>query len=154
MKRRFLNRSQDDSPGVMDISSLVDICFLLLIYFIVTSVIMPREADLPTGMGGTPTDDPIHVDPIAIAIDATGQVFVDDGSQRVPMDLDSSVRALPLLEDRLRIYQQGAQASGQSCMVIIDAHDNVTTQRVVDVLNTLAGLKIRKVTFKDPQEGE
>ena len=155
MKRRFLKRSQDDSLAVMDISSLVDICFLLLIYFIVTSVITPAERDLPMGPPSQePTTTLMDLDPLFIHINQTGQVFVDDGSQKMPMDSDSTVRELPLLEDCLRMYQQGANASGQECMVVIDAHDEVTTQRVVDVLNTLAGLDIEKVTFRDPADSE
>ena len=36
---------QEPEPE-LDISSLIDVCFLLLIYFLVTSTITPRETDL------------------------------------------------------------------------------------------------------------
>lgn len=154
MKRNRTSRIENDSYGSMDISSLVDICFLLLIYFIVTSTVMPAERDLPMGPPGREGEGPkIDIEPLLISIDAVGQVSADQGSQMVPLDSDPTARELPLLEDLLRIYQQGAKASGQDCMVIIDAADGVKHQRVVDVLNALAGQNISKVTFHDRDDG-
>lgn len=151
MKRRHLNRAQADSAGVMDISSLVDICFLLLIYFLVTSVITPPERDLPMGApGDRPDGPPVQIEPMTVSINASGEIFSVESSQMMPLDADSSVRRLPLLEDRLKFYQQAVEAMGEKCLVIIEAHDEVKTQRVVDVLNTLAGLEISNVSFKDP----
>lgn len=151
MKRRHLNRMQVDSAGVMDISSLVDICFLLLIYFIVTSVITPAERDLSVGMGGKPNDLPVEVDPMWISIDASGQVFSGTEANRAALDMDSSVRELPLLEQTLQMYQNGIKATGGDCMVVIDAHDEVRHQRLVDVLNVLVGMNINKVTFRETE---
>jgi hypothetical protein len=39
-------RSRRRCQPALDISSLIDVCFLLLIYFLVTSTITPRETDL------------------------------------------------------------------------------------------------------------
>ncbi len=46
MRRKRNVHVNDDEPA-LDISSLIDVCFLLLIYFIVTSTMQPREQDLP-----------------------------------------------------------------------------------------------------------
>ena len=46
MARHKKSIVQDEGNPELDISSLIDVCFLLLIYFIVTSTITPREQDL------------------------------------------------------------------------------------------------------------
>ena len=149
MKRNRTQRIEIDSPGNMDISSLVDVCFLLLIYFIVTTTIVPRERDLPVG---PPGDTPItasDVDSYLIHISAAGQISSGEPHERVALDADASVRDLPLLKSSLEFYQQGTRAAGGECFVVIDADGEATSQRVVDVLNTLAGLGLDKVTFSD-----
>ena len=44
-RKKIAEALEDDEPG-LDISSLIDVCFLLLIYFLVTTTIQPREQDL------------------------------------------------------------------------------------------------------------
>ena len=151
MKRNRLARIENDGPGALDISSLVDICFLLLIYFIVTTTIVPAERDLPMGPPSDQPDkiEPIDIEPLEISINALGEVYINEGAQLLPLDMDSSVRDLPLLEDRLRIYRQAATAMNEKCLVVIVADGEVKHQRVVDVLNALAGMEIKNVSFRD-----
>lgn len=44
IKKKIGNRDEDVAG--LDISSLIDVSFLLLIYFLVTSTLDPREGDL------------------------------------------------------------------------------------------------------------
>ena len=46
MARHRKYEAEEESDPALDISSLIDVCFLLLIYFLVTSTITPRETDL------------------------------------------------------------------------------------------------------------
>ena len=46
MARHKRRAKEAASEPELDISSLIDVCFLLLIYFLVTSTITPREQDL------------------------------------------------------------------------------------------------------------
>ena len=154
MKRNRLSRIENEGPGAMDISSLVDICFLLLIYFIVTTTIVPRERDLPVGTPRDGREMDVVVQPYMINIDASGQISSGEEVNQVPLDADASVRDLPLLTASLEFYQQGVRAAGEECLVVINADGEATSQRVVDVLNALAGLNINKVTFTDWQEEE
>ncbi len=154
MKRNRLARIETDSPGSMDISSLVDICFLLLIYFIVTTTIVPRERDLPISAPRDGRNPEVEVDPYLIRIDADGSIFNGADVDRTPLDTDASVRDLPLLKASLEFYRQGTRAAGEESLVVIDADGEVTSQRVVDVLNTLAGLKMDKITFSDWSDEE
>ena len=46
MAKRKRYRPDGDNDPELDISSLVDVAFLLLIYFLVTSTLRPDETDL------------------------------------------------------------------------------------------------------------
>ena len=78
MPRRRKYSPEGAKDPELDISSLVDVAFLLLIYFLVTSTLKKDETDLsivlPTSI---PTDNPDPVDPLAILIEADGRVIVD-----------------------------------------------------------------------------
>ncbi|MBG7607508.1 MAG: biopolymer transporter ExbD [Verrucomicrobia bacterium] len=49
---------ESDTEPQLDISSLIDVCFLLLIYFLVTCTIQPREQDLLMALP-TPGSSPV-----------------------------------------------------------------------------------------------
>lgn len=155
MNRKYLNRLEQDSQAGIDISSLIDICFLLLIYFITTTVILPAEKDLRMGHG-LPGEDKIGlaIDPLQININPNGLISEGQGFSEMQLDADPGVRDLHLLESRLDTHLQVASAAGQELMVVINADDGAQTQRVVDVLNSLAGKKIKRVTFMDPDDRE
>jgi len=155
MKRRLRNRLEADASLGFDISSLIDVCFLLLIYFIVTSVILPRESDLDIGPPGErPTKWVVTVEPFLITIESSGAVCCGEGAQRELLDSDVSVRELPLLVGQLEFYKSGLEAAGSKPLVVIEAADEASHQRVVDVLNALAEVGIEKVSFRDPQKSD
>jgi len=136
---------KEADPG-LDMSSLIDVSFLLLIYFIVTSTLDPKEADLgmtmPTSSG--PGTD-VEIDQMTIEVNSSGQVVVNDEV----LDTDPKSRAVPMLLDRLKTYKQSADLTGSDPMVIIAADDAAKGQRFIDVLNALANeeVKINKVTI-------
>jgi biopolymer transport protein ExbD len=139
-----------DSPAI-DISSMIDVCFLLLIYFLVTSTIKPRESDLDMKLPGPYpiTSAQTEIDPLFIRIDASGGIFTGIDAGRRSMDTDTSVRDLPLLAGELNLYASAARAANSTPLVQIHADDDASQQRVIDVLNVLAGTGISSVTFTD-----
>ncbi len=140
---------EDDEPK-LDISSLIDATFLLLIYFLVTTTIMPREQDVPMSLpAAAPTDTPPDIEPKFIRIDAGGAIYVGTGSSQIPMDSDPDSREVPLLTTDLRSYAEGAKAIGTEPLVQLYVDGEASQQRVIDVLNALAGVNISKVTFTD-----
>lgn len=151
MKRLRKPRLESVSGNPVDISSLIDVCFLLLIYFLVTSVILPRESDISMAAGGRITHDVVEVDPLRVTIDASGQIIVIDGISQESLDKDPASRDLPLLVERLKFYKSGLEAAGHKPLVIIHAEDDCPYQRIIDVLNALAGVGIQSATFADPE---
>jgi biopolymer transport protein ExbD len=144
-------KTQAEAEPTLDVSSLIDVCFLLLIYFIVTSTITPRESDLGMGLAANRpnVDTQVDLDPLFIRIEASGAILTGVDGLDFPMDSDASSRELPLLGSHLDMYAQAARAAGSLPLVRIHADGAATQQRVIDVLNALAGSGISAVAFTD-----
>jgi biopolymer transport protein ExbD len=79
MGRRKKYRPEEESDPELDISSLVDVAFLLLIYFLVTSTLRPDETDLSIVLPSqVPNENPLDIDPIAIVIGPDGSVTYNE----------------------------------------------------------------------------
>ena len=140
-----------DEPPQLDISSLIDVCFLLLIYFLVTSTLVPRETDLDMRLPAQVQSDAQQpeIDPFFIRIDANGTIFMGVGAAQQTLDTDPEARNLPLLSASLELYATAARGANSTPLVQIYADGNASQQRVIDVLNALARVKITSVTFTD-----
>ena len=150
MARHRKYEHAEESDPALDISSLIDVCFLLLIYFLVTSTITPRESDRGMALpAATPSTEQPEIDPLFIRIEASGAIYPGTGASHQAMDSDMSARELPLLRGQLDMYSSAARAANSKPLVQIYADEGATQQRVIDVLNALAGVQITKVTFTD-----
>lgn len=135
-----------ESDPALDMSSLIDVSFLLLIYFLVTSTLDPKEADLgmtmPTSQG---QGAEIEIDQMTIEVNSAGHIVANEEV----LDTDPLSREVPMLLDRLKTYAESAKLTGSKPMVIIAADDAAKGQRFIDVLNALAspGVEIKNVTI-------
>lgn len=131
----------DDPDPTTDISSMIDVGFLLLIYFIVTTTLQKKEADLSLTLPGITSEEStkVKIKQTLIEIDPTGTIFVNgEAADRDPAD-----RGVPILTDRLDRYAQATALAQAEPQIIIDCNDKGKGQRFVDVLNacTKAGIK-------------
>lgn len=150
MARRKNSRPSALSEPDLDISSLIDICFLLLIYFLVSTTIVPRERDLAMSLPanqGKPTHPPIP--PMVIRIDGQGVVFTGNGASEQQLDSYPDSRDLPLLSNQLSLYRDAARSAGEEAKVMLRVDQDTRQQRVIDVLNALAAAEIISVAFDD-----
>ena len=150
MSRKKKSDTLENDEPILDISSLIDVCFLLLIYFIVTTTISAREQDLsmaiPTdGSGGAPPLIP----PMFIKVDALNRVYLNSGPSQEQIEDASAGRNLSQLDQRLNDYAATTSAGGQEPVVQIYVDSEAKQQRLVDVLNSLAGANIGQITFTD-----
>ena len=135
-----------ESDPALDMSSLIDVSFLLLIYFLVTSSLDPKEADLgmtmPTSQG---KGAEVEIDQMTIEVNSAGHIVANEEV----LDTDPASREVPMLLDRLKTYAESAKLTGSKPMVIIAADDAAKGQRFIDVLNALAspGVEIKNVTI-------
>ena len=89
---------EEDEPE-LNISSLIDICFLLLIYFLVTTTIKKKERDLEMALpSAAPSDEQPDIQPMFIKIDVNGSIYVNSGPAQEILD-----RAYGKPVDRLAI---------------------------------------------------
>lgn len=151
MRKSILPFEAKDDETRLDVSSMIDVCFLVLIYFLVAMTIVPAERDLPVGLPEknklAETQSPIQ--PILLRIDGDGAVFSGfDRSEQI-LDADPNDRDLPLLSTQLAQYSDAASNAGEVPMVKLRVDDEANQQRVIDVLNALAAFKVTTVAFED-----
>ena len=118
----------------------IGIAFLLLIFFLVTSTLQPREADLGMSL---PRPYPREVEPVVahahIKVAEDSAIFFNDELVDAGKTTGKTIVAL---WDRLFQTKKTLKATRDLPLVIIDAHGSVTQQRFVDVLNCVAGVGI------------
>jgi biopolymer transport protein ExbD len=141
-------RIEPDPDPVLDMSPMIDLSFLLLIYFLVTSTLEPTEADLAMTMPSTQSSASsaeVEIDQMTVEVNGAGHIVLNGEV----LDTDASTREVPLLLDRLKTYAESAKLTDSKPMVIIAADDAAKSQRFIDVLNALAdqSVNIRNVTI-------
>lgn len=151
MKRQKNTRNAGEGNPSLEISSLIDVCFLLLIYFLVATTIQKKEMDVPLALPGPPNEaiHPREIDPLLVQIDARGAIHVGAASSQMLLDTNISSREVPLLVGVLRLYAAGAWAGNRQPLVQVRVDSGASQQRVIDVLNAFVGEKISDVTFSD-----
>ncbi|MFC4995292.1 ExbD/TolR family protein [Rubritalea tangerina] len=144
-KPRSLFRGNEEEHPV-DVSSLIDVCFLLLIFFLVTATIMPRESDLdmqlPSPGVSAPVDDLVLR--ICVGADDSISIVQDSGGSDV-LETDGGVRILPVLEERIEMMQMAA--SPNKLLVQIDVEDDASHQRFIDVMNCLSEKEVEQISL-------
>lgn len=76
MKSGLMSRRKDEGPGEIDLTPMLDVVFILLIFFIVTSVFV-TEAGIDVQKPEASTGDPRSKDLILIAVTADGEIWID-----------------------------------------------------------------------------
>jgi len=76
MKSGLMRRKSDEGPGEIDLTPMLDVVFILLIFFIVTSVFV-TEAGIEISKPQASTADPKSKDLILIAVSPDGDVWMD-----------------------------------------------------------------------------
>ncbi len=133
----------------MQIAPLIDVCFLLLFFYILTSKPDKPEGDLNLRLPGS-VDQEVALDfpdEQRIEIHANGQVVLNEE----PMDRPEN-RDMPRLRSVLTRYKEAAMHNRSKALVTIWAADDAVHQRIVDVLNACAQASITEVTFAGVQD--
>ena len=130
-----------DGEFGFQIAPMLDILFVLLLFFMVSAGAQKHETGLTTQLPGS--GGPTAKIPVQIGIDQDGQVNVSGA----PID-DPADRALPRLVDRLR----GIMASNAEQPIVVTPTRSTKQQRVVDVLNACAAAKVKNLAFGTPSD--
>jgi biopolymer transport protein ExbD len=127
----------------MQITPLIDVVFLLLIYFMVTASLIKKEADLAFMLPAkVDTVDPIKL-PIEVLIEVNeeGDIMIND----MLFGRDSS--NLDDLVGQLLSYKQAAEASQSDLIVNILPEDKAVHGRIVQVMDACAAADVKNMSF-------
>lgn len=159
MARHKKIETEEQSDPEMNISSMIDCCFLLLIYFLVaTSLVSEKKLDFSVPASGEASASDKKPDVRNIRIDAQGQVSCeqDNNIQVGPLDLkiqpgDSGYmeqRHLTSLAEALKSYNDAQKSVGEEPVVTVSADPLTKNQRIIDVMAALAEAGITTVRIE------
>lgn len=123
------------------IAPMLDILFVLLLFFMVSAGSQKHEAGLTTQLPGS--GGPAGNIPVAINIDQDGQVNISGASIDTPTD-----REMPQLISRLK----GIMGSNAQQPIVITPSRSTKQQRVIDVLNACAAAQVKNLAFGTPAD--
>lgn len=131
----------------MQMGPMIDMVFLLLVFFMVTARPVQQESDIVLGLpGAVAQTEAVDIpDEQRIVILADGQVVMNEMEFDAPAD-----RELPELVATLTRFKQAADNARTDAMVTLAPADDARHQRIVDVLNACARAGITGVTFAAP----
>lgn len=150
MKKNKVGARVLEENSFLDVSSLIDVCFLLLIYFMVAATIQATEQDvsLRTGSHYCEPSTSLH-DALSITLHASGEVYLGVAESKELIESASDERSLPHLSQRLEMHKDAAHLMGEVPMVKMTVSDDASQQRLLDILNCLSKQNIKAVTFTD-----
>jgi biopolymer transport protein ExbD len=133
-----------DEQGGVPIAPMIDVVFLLLIYFMVASTLEQQEADLSFQLPGTveqtePLDLP---DEQIIEIRPDGQVVINDYAYDAP-----EVSQLNELAAMLSRFREASSANKVEAIVTISPADAVPHAQIVKVMDACSLARIEAVNF-------
>ena len=147
MKR---NRSHRRKPSAevnlgFQIAPMIDVVFVILLFFIVQASDIQVENAHVTKLPGTvetKSDTPLP-DEIAVRIEDDGQVYLNDD----PLD-SPTAKNLPEFASNMNQLRENSDAAKSEVLVTIYANELARYERVVDVLDALSRAKVSNVTFQ------
>ena len=128
--RRFSERHSLTTLSEINVTPLLDLAFVLLIIFIITTPLMEKSVDLviPSSNAAQNAVDPSAVQTISINRDETIKL----GDEEVSLD-DLAARLTALREAR------------PDTAVVVRAHKDLPVQKLIDVMDVLKKARITKV---------
>ncbi|MFN0129432.1 MAG: ExbD/TolR family protein [Verrucomicrobiales bacterium] len=144
-------RTPAESPVEMQMGPMIDMVFLLLVFFMVTSKPIKQESDITLGLPGSMSQEEAVDIPDEQRIDIlpSGEVVLNEQGVGTTSDV-----VLLRLVDLLARFKASADAARSQALVTLNPDPTVRHQRVVDVLNACAKAGISGVTFSSPEEDE
>ena len=128
----------------MQMTPMIDMVFLLLVFFMVSAKPVQPERDIPMGLPGQVAQaEAVDIpDEARVFIEPSGQVVLNEQNLDTPGSSD-----LPELRAVLTRFRLSAENARSEALVTLAPHDAVPHQRLVDVLNACAEAGIKGVSL-------
>jgi len=128
--KRFSDRHQLSTLSELNVTPLLDLAFVLLIIFMITTPLMEKSSDLvvPTTRGTADAVPPSHVETISIDRNAIIKI---NNVEVAPGALESTLTSL--------------KGSRSALAVVVRAHRDLSVQKLVDLMDALKRAGITKI---------
>ena len=141
--------SEEDT---VDLPPMIDVTFLLLIYFMVTTMLKQPEAELSITLPGKPQNTDIKPMPmLSVVIGDYGEVVlngseIEDGSDLEMPDLGENLKTQKGMREQ--VIATGARSKEEAELKVqIESSGIAEHQSSISVLNACALAGIEKITF-------
>lgn len=141
-----------DDVDEVDLTPMIDVTFLLLIYFMVTTMLKQPESELSIQLPGKPqSSDVTPMDMLKVRIGDEGEVYlngseIEDGFDLLMPDLVANLKTQKGMRDQL--INSGAKSKEEAELKIeIESSGIAEHQAAVSVLNACSSAGVNKVTF-------
>lgn len=127
----------------LQIAPLIDVVFLLLIYFMVTASLVKKEADLSFMLPAQAEPQDAVVLPVEVVIEVTegGDIIING------MVFGRETQKLDDLIGQLIALKQAADSSGSEFIVTIMPDDRALHGRIVNVMDACAAANVKNMSF-------
>lgn len=144
-----LGKKPEDKSSI-PIAPMIDVVFLLLIYFMVSSTLARQEADLSFQLpGSVEQEEPLDLpDEQIIEIRDNGQVIVNDYAYDSP-----GVARFEELAAMLTRFREASSANKVEAIVTISPSESVAHAQIVKVMDACSLAGIKAVNFALGDEG-
>ncbi len=129
--------SAHHSEPAVDISSLIDVSFLLLIYFLVTTTLTQKEIDVGFQIPPYNGESVAGLSPMHVALQASGEVIVGSAQRGENLGKAKPDGKHPELAAALVDYKSAAARAGSVAVVRLEANDASSHQQFAQVVNAL-----------------
>ena len=137
MRQRFAMAQPDEEEQEINITPMLDVVFIMLIFFIVTASFV-KEAGIDVNKPEAQTSQPKQKANILVAIDAGGNIWIDR-QQVDPRAVRANIE---------RLHAQNPEGT-----VVIQADENATTKVLVGVMDSARQAGVYDVAIAAPQTG-
>jgi biopolymer transport protein ExbD len=129
--------SSDGDYG-LQIAPMLDVMFVLLLFFMVMAGKQVKEAELGVQVPGSSTATSTAKSPVTLRVNPDGVVTFNDSTVDGRDDHD-----MPKLRGRLKALIEASPDQS----VIIRPNDKAPYQRIIDVLNACGAERVKNLTF-------
>jgi biopolymer transport protein ExbD len=133
--KRYSQRSGHTAMAELNVTPLLDLAFVLLIIFIITTPLLTSNIPVQLPMGSKSNAQPADAKSIrTVSIDRSGQVY-----------LESKPVELPVLEQELTAFGLATPDAA----VVVRADKSLNVQQLFDVMDVLKRAKIDRMRLEN-----
>jgi len=138
-----LNKENEEMKMELQIAPLIDVVFLLLIYFMVTAALIKKEGDIAFMLPANIASSEMVDIPVEVLIEIT-----TDGTVEVEgMRFSRNDAALDDLVTQIAGLKQIAKAQNSEFFVNILPHQDAKHRRIIDVMDACHAAGVKSLTF-------